>query len=486
MRRRYIAALLVFGTLVIGLATAAPGQAAVIAPRIINGTPANGGDMPYLVALLDGPRVSGEGTFQSQFCGGTLVTPTKVITAAHCVVDESTKAISFPEDIQVLVGPSLKKPLTAPVQVVSVAVHPNYDIDSSSNDIAVLTLSAPLEGVRTVAPLTPAEAGTYVISGGAVRVGGWGNMTTTAGGQVYPDIFRIANLVLFPDAMCGSRSSYVVNGVTFQSFGASEADASTMVCAGAANSAGRIIDSCQGDSGGPLVSALGGSERLVGVVSWGDECASKYPGVYARVSAMYDFLVKEGAIQIAPPPSAPVISLGTLSGALRVTFADPTPTSAMTNFTARAIDSTGNAFECSATPHTDGLNSHCTIVGLANGTSYAITSTGSNSAGTSPASAALVGTPQPVPTPGEITKAVARKYGVVGFIVAPSKRGGSEIIRDVVRCTALSGGDARTYDVKNRVAVIGKLKPVVYSCVHRMANAAGTSESSPRAVLALR
>jgi len=486
MSRRYIAALSVLGMLIIGLATAAPSQAAVIAPRVINGTPAASGELPYLVALLDSTRVSGEGTFQSQFCGGALVTPTKVITAAHCVVDESTQEISYPEDIQVLVGPSLKKPLTAPVRVTSVAVHPNYDIDSSSNDIAVLTLSTPLEGVRTISPLTPAEAAAYTVTGGAVRVGGWGNMTTQGGGKTYPDIFRIANLVLFPDTMCGGRSSYVVNGVTFQSFGASEADASTMICAGAANSAGRIVDSCQGDSGGPLVSALGGSERLVGVVSWGDECASTYPGVYARVSAMYDFLVKEGAIQISAPLLAPVNSIGTLSGALRVTFADPAPMSAMTNFTARAIDAAGNAFECSAAPHTDGLNSHCTIVGLTNGAAYSITSTGSNTAGTSPQSTAIVGTPQPVPTPGEITKAVARKYGVVGFIVAPSKRGGSTVTRDVVRCTALSGGDARTYDVKNRVAVMGKLKPVVYSCVHRMANAAGTAESSPRAVLALR
>jgi secreted trypsin-like serine protease len=484
MRRRLTAALSVLGMLMLGLPAAAPSQAAALSPRVINGTTATSADMPYLVALVDTSRMSREGAFQAQFCGGALVTPTKVVTAAHCVVDETTSAVSNPADIEVVPGPSLKNPLIAPIPVVSVSVHPNYDIDSSKNDIAVLTLSAPLQGVRTITPVTPAEVASFVISGGAVRAGGWGN--TKAGGKDFPDIFRIANLSIFPDTMCGGRGTYAVNGVNFKAFGASEADPTTMLCAGAADTAGRIIDSCQGDSGGPLVSALGGTERLIGVVSWGDECASKYPGVYARVSAMYDFLLKDGAIQIAAPPVAPFISVGTLSGALRVTFADPAPTSAMTNFTARALDAAGNAYECASTPHPDGLNSHCTIAGLVNGTAYSITAVGSNITGTSPSSAPFSATPQPVPTAGDITKIVPQKNGVVGFNVAQGKRGGSVVTRDIVRCTPLAGGPARIGTVKNQVAVVTKLKPVVYSCVHRMINSAGAADSSPRAVLAKR
>lgn len=484
MRRRLIAALTVLGVLVTGLAATTPSQAAVLTPRVINGTQAAPGDMPYLVALVDTTGMSQGGAFQSQFCGGALVTPTKVVTAAHCVVDESTRTISNPADIEVIAGPSLKSPRTAPVPVVSVSVHPEYDIDSSTNDIAVLTLGAPLQGVRTISPIFPVEVPSYVISGAAVRAGGWGNMTKQSGGKDFPDIFRIANLSIFPDAMCGSHGQYVMNGVTFHGFSSSEADPDTMICAGAADTSGRIIDSCQGDSGGPLVSTLGGPERLIGVVSWGDECASKYPGVYTRVSAMYDFLLNEGAIQITAPPQAPSISVGTLSSALRITFSDPAPTSAMTDFTARAVDSLGNALECTATPHPDGLNSHCVIAGLINGTAYSVTAVGSNAAGDSPESAPVSATPVPVPTPGEITKIVSQRNGVVGFIVAPSKRGGSIVTRDVVRCTPLAGGKARVSTVQKRVAVVSRLKPVLYSCVHRMTNSAGTSESSPQAVLA--
>lgn len=486
MRRRLVAALAAFGVLITGFAAASPSQAATLTPRVINGAQGSAADMPYLVALVDTSTMSQGGGYQAQFCGGALVTPTKVVTAAHCVVDPSTRQISAAADIQVLLGPSLKTPVIAPVPVTSVIVHPNYDIDSSDSDIAVLTLASPLDGVPTITPLSPAETATYVSSGGAVRVGGWGNTTALAGGKAFPDIFRIANLVTFPDTMCGARGTYSVNGVNFQGFSASEADASTMLCAGAADTSGRMIDACYGDSGGPLVSALGGPARLIGVVSWGDDCASKYPGVYTRVSAMYDFLLKEGAIQMDPPPAAPAISVGTLSGALRVTFADPAPTSAMTDFTARALDAVGNAYECSSVPHPDGLNPHCTIAGLVNGTAYSITAVGKNLAGSSPESTPVSATPQPVPTSGEIIKVVPQKNGITNFILAKSKRGGSAVTRDIVRCTPIAGGPARVGTVKNWAAVVTKLKPVLYSCVHRTTNNAGSADSSPKAVLAKR
>jgi secreted trypsin-like serine protease len=90
MKRRLVAALAGFGVLVTGFASASPSQAATLTPRVINGAQGSAADMPYLVALVDTAQMSQSGGYQAQFCGGALVTPTKVVTAAHCVVDQST------------------------------------------------------------------------------------------------------------------------------------------------------------------------------------------------------------------------------------------------------------------------------------------------------------------------------------------------------------------------------------------------------------
>jgi secreted trypsin-like serine protease len=57
----------------------------------------------------------------------------------------------------------------------------------------------------------------------------------------------------------------------------------TMLCAGTAPDFDES-DACQGDSGGPLVvKSSSGRFSIVGVVSWGIGCGSRYPGVYSRV-----------------------------------------------------------------------------------------------------------------------------------------------------------------------------------------------------------
>merc|ERR1712203_1031705 len=87
----------------------------------------------------------------------------------------------------------------------------------------------------------------------------------------------------------------VTNAKCQQSYGESSIT-DAMLCAGRDEGG---VDSCQGDSGGPLTFTAGTPARtyVVGVVSWGAGCADAgYPGVYARVTHVSDWINEQMAI----------------------------------------------------------------------------------------------------------------------------------------------------------------------------------------------
>jgi secreted trypsin-like serine protease len=214
------------------------------------------------------------------FCGGSLIDPEWVLTAAHCVSDVT------PADFRIVLGAARLSDGGSPHQPVEVRVHPAYDGDATNGaDVALVRLSAP---VRDVTPLEPVGAGDRTVwaSGARARVLGWG--VTDESGSEPSDELRSASVVIDSDAaMAGAY------GDLFK--------ASDML--GAGRPTGHV-DACAGDSGGPLVA---GSERTgfrqVGIVSFGKGCGHpEYPGVYSRlgegrVRAFADSLI---ALRVAP------------------------------------------------------------------------------------------------------------------------------------------------------------------------------------------
>jgi secreted trypsin-like serine protease len=166
MGRRRIAVLGCALTILLTTALTSSASAGTLQPRVVNGTPSDGSDS-FLVALLDPPVFKSEGGFQAQFCGGTLTTPTVVVTAAHCV-REDNGALLQPQDILVGVGGDLDSPALRTFSVTSVIVHPGYVADSAINDIAVLTLATPVTGARRATCRMPGRA-TGGGGGGAAR-----------------------------------------------------------------------------------------------------------------------------------------------------------------------------------------------------------------------------------------------------------------------------------------------------------------------------
>ena len=386
--------------LLAAVSLALPAQASALEPRVINGTPSDGSDA-YLVALLDAAQYRDEGGFQAQFCGGTLTTPTIVVTAAHCV-REDNGTISLPQSIVVAVGGDLESPSLRTYPVTSVTVHPGYVADSAIYDVAVLTLGTPVTGATTLTPLRPEETAAVMVSGAPLRVVGWGNTSTTD--DVFPSRPVAGSVTLFPDTACGGGGDFTLNGVHFRGFGSADADPQIEVCASGVRADRAIVDSCSGDSGGPLISGIGAAARLVGIVSWGQKCSGRTPGVYTRVSAMYPFLVQTGAISGTPPaasvtpapattPPPPSIVIQPKRNALVVAFTVPVTTAA-TAFAASAVNpSTGTITHCFTKPRTDGRAPFCTMSGLRPGVRYSVTAIVANAAGNSSPAGPVIATP---------------------------------------------------------------------------------------------
>ncbi|XP_043066710.1 trypsin alpha-3 [Drosophila bipectinata] len=223
--------------------------------RIVGGVAASIENHPWMVSV----QTSG-----SHHCGGSIISNTIVVTAAHCLESPITASV-----LRIRAGSNRRSYGGVLVQVAAFKAHEGYKTASKVNDIAVLRLQSSLTFGSTIKAI--ALATVSPANGAAATVTGWGkiayNSYTSTSTLNYIDTRIVSR------SQCGS-SSY--------SYGSRIRE--SMICAAIANK-----DSCNGDSGGPLVS--GG--QLVGVVSWGVECAAaKYPGVYADVAELRTWILQ--------------------------------------------------------------------------------------------------------------------------------------------------------------------------------------------------
>ena len=337
-----------------------------VTPRIVNGVKGPEKEFQALVAVGDRRQQRSQGMRAAQICGGTLTTPTLVITAAHCVTGRQASSLvvgSYPNG-------DLRSKQGRVVDVQAIRIHPRYDTTSQANDIAVITLASAIDGVRTLTPANAQEAETLAGPGASARVAGWGATNKEPPWQQSPT-YRVGNLVVFPRTSCGGGQDFTYEGVTFRGYKRGDVVRSKMICAAGLRK-DKPVDSCVGDSGGPLVAGSGSKRRIIGVVSWGlDECGStRGAGVYVRVSAYASWLERAG-VPVAPH-SPRIARTRVTDTSMKITVAPAKAGVAPDAYRVSARGPRDTAFTCTVAARPRPAKASCTIDGLKSGVEYVV------------------------------------------------------------------------------------------------------------------
>jgi secreted trypsin-like serine protease len=270
----------IFSSLCLFIALCVSSTVSAFEPKIVGGTEAADHKYPFMVSVeyqVD----------NTQFCGASLITEKKILTAAHCITDDNGRIIK--DKIQVRLGTNvLNDGLGTVLNVKTISRHPLYNPYTLDYDVAILTLKTPVtlddninvinlpKACQSIDCLTG-----LVTPGTSVRAIGWGLTSAEGNGS---DILLQVDMPLISNIDCQTTNTEEIKD--------------SMICADGTHQ-NPMGDTCQGDSGGPLFAYIEAARAglQTGIVSFGEDCAT-HPGVYTRISdpSIRAFIVKYAGI----------------------------------------------------------------------------------------------------------------------------------------------------------------------------------------------
>ncbi|XP_067637176.1 collagenase isoform X2 [Eurosta solidaginis] len=264
MRFKYLQFLFVLMVLLVSVKAYTHINPGHIQNRIISGTPAALGQFPWQVILKLDPD-------DDLLCGGSIIAPTWVLTAAHCTDKQQSMFLIFGTII-------FDNPNAVNMTSTQFFEHPNYNPQNLNNDVSLIRLPASLSFSKSVQPiqLVPSSYANFNFIGQVAVIAGFG----------YTDDYNLefSNLLLY------AYVDIISNSECASKLGDSVVISSTL-CAKGEN--GTNMSICSGDSGGPLVTkSLGGAWMQIGVNSFvaEDMCSEGLPSGYARITSFLGFV----------------------------------------------------------------------------------------------------------------------------------------------------------------------------------------------------
>ncbi|GJQ80483.1 hypothetical protein Trydic_g12378 [Trypoxylus dichotomus] len=221
--------------------------------RILGGTIAENAAYPFMVSLRLFPNIL--------LCGGTIVNNRWILTAAHCMINETISMIT------VVAGTNMLQSDRTYSWIQWVVIHPDFiETGIGPNDIALIRLSSPLRYSGTIAAVTLDVGGSESTD---VTMIGWGS--SRRGGPVSNRLRQYSTQILRQD-MCTRHYNYV----TAKQF-----------CTKSKRGSGI----CDGDSGGPLIDTR--TKTQLGIASFASiRGCGIAPDVYTRVSSYITWIQK--------------------------------------------------------------------------------------------------------------------------------------------------------------------------------------------------